>query len=295
MKHEIIIKETGDLQSFNDFLSRTQEDLEKAKGLILSNEEDVVIASEYIKDLTEQEKAINIGKDILIKLSGIKVFDDEHKKRRDIRLDLNTQVKSAKEKIKQEAVNYFTVAAQELIKNSTASTAYKDTININTIATDTIFGKSKKLKESLKVQLDVIALGLKTNEEETAEKQTIINKYDEDLTRDIEHLLSLPVEALKPELDNRKILQDKKIQDLAKQKAQEIVNKKEAEAVTETKPVIEKEAEPVIEKTPVVEQTTNQLYLCTINFETKNMELATQIKQFAIGLVGEVQTKVQKK
>jgi len=225
--NEIVIKEVNNLEPLHKFLEETKPVVDSLKGLALKDESDISMAVENIKELQLQEKALSKAKDKVLELAGIDIFDKEFNKRRDIRLDLNSQVVNLKQKLKDEAINYFVSNAKELIDKSNASNNYKSKIQVLELAHSTIKGKSKNIMELMKIQLEVLENGLIENEKETAEKLKVINSFDDDLVRDKEYLLSLSIEAIKPTLE----LRLKEREDSTKEKAEAIAKQKKMRKV----------------------------------------------------------------
>lgn len=227
MNYEIAVKKPGDLIDFERFLDDTKTMLVNAQGLVLVTDDDIGHAIEISGNLKKQEQALTKFKSVLVEMAGITVVDDENNARRQARLDLDNQVKAAKIKIRETAINDFVALALSAIDVSDASQQYISEINPHEIAFEQLKGKSKNFASILEKELEVITNGLKKNAKETQAKETIINKYDNELIRDKEYLLSLPIEALEPELKNRAMELEKTVRD----KAQAILDtQKEAKA-----------------------------------------------------------------
>ena len=226
---EIAIRELSDLKELNDFISQTNEKLNLIKGIVVADDGDIKEISKDIKELKQREDILKIAEGRLIKLAGIDRVGVTIENSRKQRLLANKNVQTAKQNIKNDAVNFFVSNADDLIKNSKASEAYKQNFNTQQIALDAISGKSKDFVGVLKIELSNLTLVLDNNARETSEKLAIIKKCDDDLVRDLDYLLSMPVDTLNFELKNRKIARNNEIEAAAEKLAAEKLAVVEAE------------------------------------------------------------------
>lgn len=174
---------------------------------------------------------------VIIKLEDLKELDE-------FITATNKNVQNAKQEIKNKVLDFLT-SADELIKNSQANDAYKQTFNITQMASDAISGKPKDLMSAMKIELTNLSLRLDNNARETSEKLAIINKYDDDIVQDKEFLLQLLSGVLIDTLDDRKHNQEQRI----KYEAQKLADEIEAERLNAIKIETEKlEAEIELEK-----------------------------------------------
>lgn len=218
---EIAIKELGDIKELDDFIAKTNEKANQVKGLVVADDGDIKLISKDIKELKDREDILKIAEEKLIELAGIDRVGLAISNSREQRLLANKNVQNAKQEIKNKALDYFTSNADELIKNSKACDSYKRDFDIRQMAQDTISGKSKDLMDFMKIELSNLKLRLDNNEKETTEKLAIINKYDDDLSRDKETLLRMQVDLIDQTLIKRKNNQEQKIKIEAERLASE--------------------------------------------------------------------------
>lgn len=222
---EIAIIQLDDLKELDDFIAATNDKAMTVKGLVVASDGDIKSISADIKELKQREDILKIAEGRLIKLAGIDRVGFTIENSREQRLLANKNVQNAKQEIKNKALDFFISSANELIKNSQASDTYKQTFDTKQIAQETISGKSKGFMDLMKTELGNLGLRLDNNARETIEKLVIINNFDDDMVRDSEYLLSLPVELLEQTLENRKREQDLKV----KNEAQKLADAIEAE------------------------------------------------------------------
>ncbi len=243
--NEITVKQAGDLTGFNTFLAEIEPDIEKAKGLVVLGDEGVAHATKLSGKLKDYESNLKSFELKLIELGGIKVVGDEKQKITDIRLTVDRQVRQEKENVKTEAVQRFVSEVAKIVESSTASDVYKKTINAHMIALEQIKGKAstaKSMESVLRIEKDIIADGLSENAKETAEKHKIIALYEQSITTDIvDFLMGIPLEAVKPELENRKLKRDAEIKEAAKKLAKPVELKKVEAGSVEFKVKVEGE------------------------------------------------------
>lgn len=208
---EILILKLDDLKELNDFIAATNDKAMTVKGLVVASDGDIKAISADIKELKQREDVLKNAEGKLIKLAGLDQIGYTIENSREQRLLANKNVQNAKQKIKNDAIDYFVSNATELISKSQAQVSYKASFDLNQLALETIAGKSKDFMALMKTELGNLGLRLDNNARETSEKLAIINKYDVDLVRDNENLLSLPVKLLNQTLENRKRDQGLKI------------------------------------------------------------------------------------
>jgi hypothetical protein len=233
---EIAIKELGDFKELDNFIDETNDKAMTIKGIVVASDGDIKSISADIKELKQREDILKIAEGRLIKLAGIDKVGHTIENSREQRLLANKNVQNAKQEIKNKALDFFISNADDLIKNSQASDTYKQTFDTKQMASDAISGKSKDLMDLMKTELGNLELRLDNNARETSEKLAIIKQYDDDMARDKEYLLKLPVDVLKETLNQRKIAQDQKV----KYKAQKLADAIEAERLAKIKIETEK-------------------------------------------------------
>jgi len=217
---EVAIIKLDDLKELNDFIDATNDKAMTIEGLVVASDGDIKSISADIKELKQREDILKIAESKLIKLAGIDRAGFAIENSRKQRLLANKNVQNAKQKIKDNAINYFVKNATELIGKSQAQVAYKSSFDLNQMALDTIAGKSKDLMSLMKTELSNLGLRLDNNARETSEKLAIINKYDGDMVRDGDSLLQMSVDLLSQTLINRKHENDRKIKVEAERLAQ---------------------------------------------------------------------------
>lgn len=229
--NKITILKLDDLKELDDFIDATNDKAMTVKGLVVASDGDIKAITGDIRELKQREDVLKIAESKLIKLAGIDRVGYTIENSREQRLLANKNVQHAKQEIKNKALDFFISNADELIKNSQASDTYKQTFNPSEIASNTISGKSKGFMDLMKTELGNLGLRLDNNARETSEKLAIINKYDDDMVRDKESLLQMPIALLEQTLVNRKNQQEQKIKQLADKIEAERLAKIEADKI----------------------------------------------------------------
>lgn len=218
--NELTIKNEGDIHLVGEFITDCVKFRDENKNIVLSGDEDVAFMTAISKQLKTSEVAGAKGVIALQEIFGIDKLTENNADSRVLRLNYEKQVQKFKDKLKSDAVDWFLEHSKELILHSQASEKYKQSIDIHQIATDTISGKKKGLMDAVKDQLEVLKSGLVEDETQTISKLEIINQYKEHLRKDADYLVNLPIEALKPEMENR-ILQEQERTRIAQENAVE--------------------------------------------------------------------------
>lgn len=263
--NELTIKNQKDIHLVDEFITDCANFRKKNQDIVLVTDKDVAFMIDISKQLKASEVAGAKGVTALQGIFGIDKLTQNNADSREIRLNYEKQVKIFKDNLRNEAINWFIKATKDLILNSEASEKYKQGIDIHQIAKDTISGKSKNLMDAVKSQLEVVNFDLVENETQTKEKIEVINKYDEHLRKDIDYLVNLPIEALKPEMDNR-ILQE-----------QNRINIAEQNAIKQNQ--TKKESPVNLDK----QDKTAKQFKFTMSFNSSK-DIAIKIKEFALSL-----------
>lgn len=209
---EIAIKNLNDLQELDDFITQTNDKVDKIKGIVVANEDDIKLISKDIKELKEREGALKAAEGKLIKLAGINRIGEAIVNSSQHRLLANKNVQNAKKQIKDDAVKYFVEKATALISKSQAQVSYKASFDLQQIALDATSGKSTGFIDLMKTELTNLKLRLENNAQKTQEKLVVIKQFSNDLVRDLEYLLCLPIDILKSKLEARQSTKDREIQ-----------------------------------------------------------------------------------
>lgn len=202
---EIAIKNLENLQELDNFILTTNDKVELVKGLIVANDDDIKLISKDIKELKDREDTLKVAESKLIELAGIDRIGVAIANSREHRLLANKNVQVAKQKIKDDAINYFIKKATDIIEKSKASNKFKVSLpSLKEMAIRAILGKSSNFIEKMDEALELLELKLERDAILTSQKMEIINTYTNDLTRDLEQLLTLSIDEIKSELSERK-------------------------------------------------------------------------------------------
>ena len=209
---EIAINKLGDSRELNIFIEETNKKVLSLKGIVVATDDDIKPISANIKELKQREDILKIAEGKLIELAGIKQIGIAIENSRSQRLIANKIVQNAKQEIKNEALDFFILNANELISNSKdSSCAYKQSLDVKKIASEAISGRSKGFMELMKRKLNDLKSGLDLNGKETKAKLTIMNGYDHDLTYR-QFLTQLTDDILETTLNERKNNKQAKIE-----------------------------------------------------------------------------------
>lgn len=281
--NEIAINELGDLSELNTFITETNKKVLTLKGIVVATDDDIKPISANIKELKEREGVLKIAEGKLMELAGIKRVGITIENSRSQRLLANKTVQDAKQKIRNDALDFFILNADKLVKNSKASDLYKKTIDTKNIAGEVIAGRAKGFMDLMKTELGRLGLRLENNATETSEKMAIINEYDYDLAHDKDYLVQLPDDILKTTLDERKnnkqALIEHEAQKLADQNERARLAKIEADQIQSDQ--VDQEIDDQIEADQEIEDEIERARLAKIEDADKET-LTIQAKEDAI-------------